>query len=325
MQNKTIITLLLTIMMSCLVTSFGNSQSKNSSPLLHLKPAKEIFIESDKIWLSDLFYSDLEFKDKIVGDAPELGKKFKLFRKDLRRIVKASTLNWSDSLRKSVVVSRSAKQVPMNIIRNAVVKALEQNHVNDEIEVEFNDRNLKILVPKNADEAIRVLQSQLDQRTGRFEVVVNINSTANEDQNIILKGKAFAIIPMPVPNKHIGAGQLINKKDITWRKVRIKQQSFGVVGSMEQLLDHVAKRPLTAGRLIRMSDIRPQQLIKKGEFVTLHFKNKTMSLSTRGVSVEPGSRNQVIRVKNPRSKRIIEARVLGPNTAVVLPTTTILR
>ncbi|MEC7388295.1 MAG: flagellar basal body P-ring formation chaperone FlgA [Pseudomonadota bacterium] len=325
MQNKTTITLLLTIMMSCLVTSFGNSQSKNSSPLLHLKPAKEIFIESDKIWLSDLFYSDLEFKDKIVGDAPELGKKFKLFRKDLRRIVKASTLNWSDSLRKSVVVSRSAKQVPMNIIRNAVVKALEQNHVNDEIEVNFNDRNLKILVPKNAEEAIRVLQSQLDERTGRFEVVVNINSTANEDQNIILRGKAFAIIPMPVPNKHIGAGQLINKKDITWRKVRIKQQSFGVVGSMEQLLDHVAKRPLTAGRLIRMSDIRPQQLIKKGEFVTLHFKNKTMSLSTRGVSVEPGSRNQVIRVKNPRSKRIIEARVLGPNTAVVLPTTTILR
>ena len=325
MPNKITITLLLTIMMSCLVTSFGNSQSKKSNPLLHLKPAKEIFIESDKIWLSDLFYSDREFKDKIVGDAPELGKKLKLFRKDLRRIVKASPLNWSGSLRKSVVVSRSAKQVPMNIIRNAVEKALEQNHVNDEIEVEFNDRNLKILVPKNAEEAIRVLQSQLDQRTGRFEVVVNINSTANEDQNIILKGKAFAIIPMPVPNKHIGAGQLINKKDITWRKVRIKQQSFGVVGSMEQLLDHVAKRPLTAGRLIRMSDIRPQQLIKKGEFVTLHFKNKTMSLSTRGVSVEPGSRNQVIRVKNPRSKRIIEARVLGPNTAVVLPTTTILR
>ena len=325
MQNKTTITLLLTIMMSCLVTSFGNSQSKKSSPLLHLKPAKEISIESHKIWLSDLFYSDREFKDKIVGNAPELGKKLKLFRKDLRRIVKASPLNWSGSLRKSVVVSRSAKQVPMNIIRNAVEKALEQNHVNDEIEVEFNDRNLKILVPKNAEEAIRILQSQLDQRTGRFEVVVNINSTANEDQNIILKGKAFAIIPMPVPNKHIGAGQLINKKDITWRKVRIKQQSFGVVGSMEQLLDHVAKRPLTAGRLIRMSDIRPQQLIKKGEFVTLHFKNKTMSLSTRGVSVEPGSRNQVIRVKNPRSKRIIEARVLGPNTAVVLPTTTILR
>ena len=325
MQNKTTITLLLTIMMSCLVTSFGNSQSKKSSQLLHLKPGKEIFIESDKIWLSDLFYSDQEFKDKIVGDAPELGKKLKLFRKDLRRIVKASLLNWSGSLRKSVVVSRFAKQVPMNIIRNAVEKALEQNHVNDEIEVEFNDRNLKILVPKNAEEAIRILQSQLDQRTGRFEVVVNINSVANEDQNIILKGKAFAIIPMPVPNKHIGAGQLINKKDITWRKVRIKQQSFGVVGSMEQLLDHVAKRPLTAGRLIRMSDIRPQQLIKKGEFVTLHFKNKAMSLSTRGVSVEHGSRNQVIRVKNPRSKRIIEARVLGPNTAVVLPTTTILR
>ena len=66
----------------------------------------------------------------------------------------------------------------MNIIRNAVIKALEQNHVNDEIEVEFNDRNLKILVPKNASQAIKVLQSQLDQRTGRFEVVVNANSNS---------------------------------------------------------------------------------------------------------------------------------------------------
>ena len=43
----------------------------------------------------------------------------------------------------------------MNIIRNAVIKALEQNHVNDEIEVEFNDRNLKILVPKNASQELK--------------------------------------------------------------------------------------------------------------------------------------------------------------------------
>ena len=325
MQKKTIITLLLAITMSCFVTSFGNSQSKKSSPLLHLKPAKEISIESDKVWLSDLFYSESEFKDKIVGDAPALGKKLKLSRKDLRRIVKASAHNWPGSFRKSLVVRRSAKQIPMNIIQTAVIKALEQNHVNDEVEVEFNNRNLKILVPKNAKQEIKVLQSHFDQRTGRFEVVVNTHSTATEDQNIILKGKAFAVIPMPVPKKHIGAGQLINQKNIAWRKVRIKQQSFGVVGSMEQLLDHVSKRPLTAGRLIRLSDIRPQELIKKGEFVTLHFKNKTMSLSTRGISVEPGSRNQVIRIKNPRSKRIIEARVLGPNTAVVSPTTIILR
>ena len=115
MQNKTIITVLLTIMMSCLVTSLGNAQSKKNGPFLHLKPAKEIFIESDKIWLSDLFYSDREFKDKIVGDAPALGKKLKLFRKDLRRIVKASTVDWSGSLRKSVVVSRAAKHIPMKI------------------------------------------------------------------------------------------------------------------------------------------------------------------------------------------------------------------
>ena len=325
MQKKTIITLLMAITMSCLFTSFGNSQSNKSSPLLHLKTAKEIIIESDQIWLSDLFYSDNKFNDRIVGDAPAVGKKLKLFKKDLRRIVNESALDWPGSLRKSVVVSRSAKQVPMNIIRNAVIKALEQNHVNDEIEVEFNNRNLKILVPKNASQELKVLQSHLDQRSGRFEVVVNAHSTSDEGQNIILKGKAFAVIPMPVPNKHISAGQLINKRDIAWRKVRIKQQTFGIVGSMEQLLDHVTKRPLTAGRLIRMSDIRPQELIKKGEFVTLHFKNKAMSLSTRGISVEPGTRNQIIRIKNPRSKRIIEARVLGPNTAVVSPTTTILR
>ena len=169
------------------------------------------------------------------------------------------------------------------------------------------------------------MQSHFDQRTGRFEVVLKTSSAYTENQNINLRGRAFAIIPMPVPNRHIGAGQLIRKENITWKKFRIKQHSFGIISSLDQLLDQVAKRPLTAGRLIRNTDIQPHQLVKKGEFVTLHFKNKSMSLSTRGISTEPGARNQIIRVQNSRSKRIVEARVLGPNVALVLPITTLLK
>ena len=325
MRKKTLIISFLAIIASSFVCSFSNAQIIRNIPTVYLKSKGEIVIDSDKILLSDLFYSDINFEDKVVRNAPLPGKKLKLFRKDLRRIIKSSQLHWPGSIRKALLVSRASKQIPIDIIRKAVIEALETKHINDEVDIEFNNPNLKILIPKNASIKINIVQSHFDQRTGRFEVVLKTTSAYTADQNINLRGKAFAIIPMPVPNRHIGAGQLIRKENITWKKFRIKQHSFGIISSLDQLLDQVAKRPLTAGRLIRNTDIHPQQLVKKGEFVTLHFKNKSMSLSTRGISTEQGARNQIIRVQNSRSKRIVEARVLGPNIALVLPITRLLK
>ena len=118
----------------------------------------------------------------------------------------------------------------MNIIRNAVIKALEQNHVNDEIEVEFNDRNLKILVPKNAEQEIKVSQSHLDQRTGRFEVVVNKIQQR-------MKIKILSSKEKPCGDSDAGSQQTY------WRRTTYKQKRhnveksqnktaiFGIVGS----------------------------------------------------------------------------------------------
>jgi flagella basal body P-ring formation protein FlgA len=72
-----------------------------------------------------------------------------------------------------------------------------------------------------------------------------------------------------------------------------------------------------AGRIIRVSDVRPQKLVTKGDFVTIHLRNQSMSLTTRGISVESGSRNEIIKIRNPRSKKIIEAKIIAPNVAII--------
>ena len=234
MRKKTLIISFLAIIASSFVCSFSNAQIIRNIPTVYLKSKGEIVIDSDKILLSDLFYSDINFEDKVVRNAPSPGKKLKLFRKDLRRIIKSSQLHWPGSIRKALVVSRASKQIPIDIIRKAVIEALETKHINDEVDIEFNNPNLKILIPKNASIKINIVQSHFDQRTGRFEVVLKTTSAYTEDQNINLRGRAFAIIPMPVPNRHIGAGQLIRKENITWKKFRIKQHSFGIISSLDR-------------------------------------------------------------------------------------------
>ena len=124
---------------------------------------------------------------------------------------------------------------------------------------------------------------------------------------------------MPVLQRHIRPGEVIRANDIGWRKVRARRNTYNTIGAVEDLIDHMARRPLIAGRLIRRTDVRPQQLVRKGDFVTVHFRSSAMSLTTRGIALESGTRGDVIRIRNQRSKTVIEAKVVGPSTAVIQP------
>ncbi len=318
MKLKTIFRLLvLSVVTNGFSAVVNESSSSQSLPMVHLKSEHEITINSELIKLSDLFVGIQPVDDRTIGNAPDPGKPLKLYTRDIRKLARQSRLMWRPILnRKPLIITRASHVFPLVDLRKVISRALQNKYINDETEIEFSNPRLKIYLPEEVEATVQVHELSYNDETRQFQAVI-VTGWAKRTSKITVRGRAYPVIAMPVLKKHLGAGTIIQAKDIGWRKFRTDKSTFDTIAAIDGLIDQVSKRPLIAGRLIRASDIRPQRLVRKGDFVTVHFKNRAMSLSTRGISIEAGTRNQIIKIRNPRSKKIIEARVVGPSVAIV--------
>ena len=72
-----------------------------------------------------------------------------------------------------------------------------------------------------------------------------------------------------------------------------------------------------SGSVLELSSIDFPPLIQKGELVKIIINHKTLQLTATGISITNGKQDQVIRVKNTGSQKIVFCRVLAPGLVEV--------
>ena len=299
------------------VVGFTATTSEATSPV-YLKSEKEISVRANQVWLSDIFHNIPFESDTVIATTPALGKKFIFRYRDLKTIILHNKLQWRpNSKRVSRSVVRQSKELSLKVLRNLIENKLSSHILNYEVEVDFSTPQRRILVPYGSQQIITIDDLSYDDRSNFFRASIKIDSEVSEPMTLLLSGRVHPLVAMPVLKKHISSGNIIKHEDISWKKIRSKHTSYDSISSAEQLRGQVARRPLIAGRIIRASDVRPQKLVNKGDFVVVQLRNDAMSLSTRGISIESGSRNEIIKIRNPRSKKIIEAKIIAPNLTII--------
>ena len=58
-------------------------------------------------------------------------------------------------------------------------------------------------------------------------------------------------------------------------------------------------------------------MIAKGDIVTIEAVSSNMQIKTQGVALEEGKLNDLISVRNSKSKKVIQGIVVSPNTVRV--------
>ena len=117
-------------------------------------------------------------------------------------------------------------------------------------------------------------------------------------------------------------------KSITYHQPLLTPKDFELVETLEKTnnryftdLERIQyyqiNKNLSAGSLLKMNDLRPKKLISLGQKVNLHLKNKHINLKTLGIAQASGKYGEFIKIKNNRSSKIVNARVIDFNTAVV--------
>ena len=121
-----------------------------------------------------------------------------------------------------------------------------------------------------------------------------------------------------VPTSTIYAGQPLNNVGLSERMFYIKADAASLyVTDVKQALNKVAKKTLSAGRPISLSSLAEPVVVERGQSTKLVFNAGSLVITAVGVSLEPGSVGDFIKVRNVDSGRIINGTVLSDGSVRV--------
>lgn len=285
-----------------------------AAPLANLRT--NVVVETDTIKLGDLFDGTIKHADKVVAYAPAPGRKLVLEATWLYRIARAYRVRWRPSSRfDRAVIERRSVTIETEQIIETVGEALRaQAKVEDALDIELDDRALRIHLAADADTSLSTGAISYTPRTGRFSVLLSAG-----DRKFSLTGTAHKLVQVPTLAQRLYPDDIIGARDLVWKPMRLSRLDPRTVLTESKLVGMSPRRPIVAGRAFLTTEVQPPILVKRGKRVTIYLRTKFMQLTAKGKALENGGKGDVVRVQNTDSRKTIEARVIGPEQVSVTP------
>ncbi len=277
-----------------------------------------VIVETSYILLGDLFTNAGDKAGAKIAYAPQPGKRARFDAKWLYRIARAYGLKWRPlTLKTNAVVERSSQEIFHNEIEDALVASFQELGYRDKFEIELGNRALKIHVAANELATIGVTGLSINRSTGRFVATLVIPANTPGAKRFRLTGRVHKLIQIPVVNRRLSRGDVIRKNDIEWVDTREKMLRRGFIQDENQIIGMAAKRYIAAKSPLTTGHLQRPQLVTKGGLVTISLNSGAMSLKAQGRALETGSLGDIIRVENGRSKKIVQAKIIGAGSVKV--------
>lgn len=265
-----------------------------------------VMLDRESLMLSDLFIGLPAGKDARVGDAPLPGENMVVRLRTLRKLAAIHGLDWTPPHNRiRVAVQREGRAVPLQLVREAITERLQQDYVADNVDVELTNRRLTMMIPANILPEISVDTIDYNSQNQRFAASISVPIGNGKVIRAQAQGEVYPVLEVPVLGRHVAPGETIHASDIVWTEMRARRSNYNTVTSADQLVGMSARRPISAGRVIRRTDVKPIELIHKGDLVTMIFRTSFMTLTLRGQALESGARKDTIRVKNLSSGKTV--------------------
>lgn len=139
---------------------------------------------------------------------------------------------------------------------------------------------------------------------------IAVHCTSGTRWTIYTSAKIRSYQKVLVLTQPISRGEIITEKSLSYKDRDVGELRQGYLLNSVQVINKQAKRNLAAGIVINNNQFTEPKLIKRGEKVNIQAKSPFFNISMAGIAMMDGKKGQNIRVKNIRSKRIIQATVL---------------
>jgi flagella basal body P-ring formation protein FlgA len=288
----------------------------SGSALVPLK--SHVTLHSGAITLADLLPESAapelrqEAESISLGTAPEPPMSRILYRQQLQFLLQDhKSLLAELRLPDEVVVERFYRALTQEEVIQAIQHATGHQGINAEGGLDFANIHLSspIYVTSN-DPGLEVIRVESDPLRGatRFRLW-----TSKEPGNLPFEVSVPGAVKLPtlVSRHALASGEIVSASDF---EVVMKPGAgilSGKPASIAQLTGLETRAPLQAGQPVARTEFAPPVLVRAGTLATLSVQGPHFSIKTVVVPLEQGVLGQEIRVRNPETREVVEAKVIG--------------
>lgn len=294
-----------------------------AAPVLLKTPVQlktKVILDDAVVRLGDLFEGAGELGDTVVARAPEPGREVQVDARWLSALAQAYGLAWQPGPRfETTVVTRASQVIDSRRIEREMRDALARRDVEGDISLVLDNPAIRFNLPTNVAPTLAVDGLAYDPDRGRFTAYVVAPATGTPLARATVTGRAIRMAEMPVLARRVEPGEVIGRSLIRWVPMREDRIARGAVTDSDRILGKSPRRPLRAGDPILAADLQEPIMVAKNSLVTITLDTERMALTAQGRALDNGARNDVIRVINTKSNKIINAIVAAANHVRVLP------
>ncbi|MDG3088803.1 flagellar basal body P-ring formation chaperone FlgA [Vibrio hannami] len=194
---------------------------------------------------------------------------------------------------------------------STIQKAAEA-HVKSIIEVPHNgelvaeaanlDSRLKVT---HCPSALEVSSSKKSNRTSNVTVLVQCEE---DNWKVYVPVRTTVSLPLVTATRSLTKGEILNKQDLTLSMITLNAYRRQGFTAPEQVAGAKLKRNIRVGDVLERNDIC---VVCRSEKVMIKAVKNGLVITTKGTALSDGSYGDQIRVKNDKSKRIIDGVVTG--------------
>jgi flagellar basal body P-ring formation protein FlgA len=175
------------------------------------------------------------------------------------------------------------------------------------------------LVPPEGGFSAAMTGLQYDGQSGRFTALLTISGATMDDITVNLAGRAEATMEVPVAAGRLAAGTVITASDLRMARLRASEVTRDIARNIQDAIGLELRDQIADGHPLPRAELERPLLVTKGARVVMLLDSPGIALTAEGKALDDGSEGDQVRVQNPVSHAIVQARVLADGRVRVDP------
>lgn len=185
------------------------------------------------------------------------------------------------------------------------------------------DERLQIAIP-SATQALKLTKCAQDIAINipggaQADVTsVEVACPGNNGWHVYIPVDVQILSKVAIAKRTVPAGDMFSADDVDFAYYNRNRLYGGYFTNPEEIIGNLASHLTPQGTVLNKHNVQLPVIVHRNQTVSLIAQIGNLSVNMQGIARADGAMNDIIKVMNPSSKRILDAIVIGPNQTKVI-------